>query len=510
MKEILDEHQKELKKLNKYILLLEQKIKDNAKEKGLIEHELKQLEQQNKDMKELHQKEKYKLQKEIEDHMGDIADMNENEKEYVDEIKKIKEINEELLKEKEELKNMNNLNITENQNLRNQININTQKHKELENMYNSNLNEKDKTINQINNSLYQKEKEIENKYNSILAENNNKITKTQISLLQKNHEIDSQNKRINKLLNQKKKMQVSFHNAISHFNENNVNSSENLIHERSDDVYEIEEEENDNQLKFKEDTYEENNDDQNMNIKNEQLQEIINELNTYPKNKYPKKEPEYSLEEYGKEYNSNLKANLAPNTTTFNKFLKNNKAFDTYYEKNQSYYNFPKSTDVSYPKHVQNKLTGYRFEPGGDYITNFVFGPDYNNKINFNDNYNRIDFSNKISNDDFFNFNNDNNNNNNNDTNLIENKSIPPKNSKFIKINPFTNEKIYKTTFFNNNTYSPPYNPEAINKKYLFNTVDLTHKNPSNLNNNIINNDRNENINDDFLTLIMIIITIQI
>jgi hypothetical protein len=104
--------------------------------------------------------------------------------------------------------------------------------------------------------------------------------------------------------------------------------------------------------------------------------------------------------------------------------------------------------------------------------------------FNFN---NKIDFSNdnKIKEDDFFNFNNkidfdSDNNNNNNDTNLIENKPIPPKNSKFIKINPFTNESVYKTTFFNNNAYYPPYDPEAKNKKYLFNSVDLNHKNPFN------------------------------
>jgi hypothetical protein len=78
------------------------------------------------------------------------------------------------------------------------------------------------------------------------------------------------------------------------------------------------------------------NDDQNVNIENEQILKIIKKLNTYPKNKLPKKEPEYSLEEYGKGYNSNLKANLDPITTAFNKFLKNNKVFDTYYEKNHT------------------------------------------------------------------------------------------------------------------------------------------------------------------------------
>jgi hypothetical protein len=99
-----------------------------------------------------------------------------------------------------------------------------------------------------------------------------------------------------------------------------------------------------------------------------------------------------------------------------------------------------------------------------------------------------IDFNDKINNDDFFNFDNkiDLDNDNNKD---IENKPIPPKNSKFIRINPFTNEKIYKTTFFNNNVYFPPYDPEAKNKEYLFNTVELTHKNPFNSNNDIINND---------------------
>jgi hypothetical protein len=163
---------------------------------------------------------------------------------------------------------MNNLNTIENQNLKNQIYFNTQKQKELENTYNSNVNEKDKIINHINNSLFQKEKEIENKYNLILVENNNKITQTQTSLLQKDRDINSQNKKINKLLNQKKKIQDSFHDAISYFNENNVNSSDELMHERSDDVYE--EENNDenniniesnsklfNKLRFKEDIYEE-------------------------------------------------------------------------------------------------------------------------------------------------------------------------------------------------------------------------------------------------------------
>jgi F0F1-type ATP synthase alpha subunit len=67
-----------------------------------------------------------------------------------------------------------------------------------------------KIINQMNNSLFQKENEIENKYNSILAENNNKITQIQTSLLQKDREIVSQNKRINKLLNQKKKYKFHF------------------------------------------------------------------------------------------------------------------------------------------------------------------------------------------------------------------------------------------------------------------------------------------------------------
>jgi hypothetical protein len=36
MKEILDKHQEELNKLNKDILLLQQNIKDNTKEKNLI------------------------------------------------------------------------------------------------------------------------------------------------------------------------------------------------------------------------------------------------------------------------------------------------------------------------------------------------------------------------------------------------------------------------------------------------------------------------------------------
>jgi hypothetical protein len=100
------------------------------------------------------------------------------------------------------------------------------------------------------------------------------------------------------------------------------------------------------------------NDDQNMDIENEQIQKIINKLNTYAEYQLPKKEPEYSLEEYGKGYNSNLKANLDPNTTAFNKFIKNNKVYDTYYEKNPYLNNLPKSVDVSYPKHfnLNNKL----------------------------------------------------------------------------------------------------------------------------------------------------------
>jgi hypothetical protein len=135
-------------------------------------------------------------------------------------------------------------------------------------------------------------------------------------------------------------MQVSIHDAISHFNENNVNSSDKLIHERSDDVYEDEDEENNNnQLRFKEDTYEDeynNNDNQNMNIENEQLTQFLNLNPNYEYNKENitlKKEPEYSLEDYGKRYNSNLKANLDPNTTAFNKFLRDNKVHDTFYEK---------------------------------------------------------------------------------------------------------------------------------------------------------------------------------
>jgi hypothetical protein len=71
-----------------------------------------------------------------------------------------------------------------------EINIYKQNQKLLENVYNSNVNEKEKVINQINNSLFQKEKEIQNKYDLILAENNNKIPEIQTALLQKDHEID--------------------------------------------------------------------------------------------------------------------------------------------------------------------------------------------------------------------------------------------------------------------------------------------------------------------------------
>jgi hypothetical protein len=123
-----------------------------------------------------------------------------------------------------------------------------------------------------------------------------------------------------------------------------------------------------------------------MDIENEQIQKYIHKLNTFPKENIEfKKEPEYSLEEYGKGYNSNLKANLDPNTTAFNKFLKDNEVLDTYYEKNQSYYNLPKSTDVSYPKHfnLYNKLKPYedRMVPGEGYIDRVIFRPG------FNDNY---------------------------------------------------------------------------------------------------------------------------
>jgi hypothetical protein len=44
MKEILSKHQEELRIFKKDIFLLEQNIKNNAKEKNIIEYNLKQLE----------------------------------------------------------------------------------------------------------------------------------------------------------------------------------------------------------------------------------------------------------------------------------------------------------------------------------------------------------------------------------------------------------------------------------------------------------------------------------
>jgi hypothetical protein len=54
---------------------LEQNKKDNAKEKTLIQHNINRFEKENEDMKEFYQKEKHKLEKGIQDHMGYIANL---------------------------------------------------------------------------------------------------------------------------------------------------------------------------------------------------------------------------------------------------------------------------------------------------------------------------------------------------------------------------------------------------------------------------------------------------
>jgi hypothetical protein len=74
-----------------------------------------------------------------------------------------------------------------------------------------------------------------------------------------------------------------------------------------------------------------------MSIKNEQCKEFLN-LN--PNFKYNKEnitlkdKSEFSLEAFLNKYGGNyVKLNLDPKTTSFNRFLKDNKVFDTIYKK---------------------------------------------------------------------------------------------------------------------------------------------------------------------------------
>jgi queuine/archaeosine tRNA-ribosyltransferase len=98
MKEILNENKEELKIFNEEIILLQQNIKDNVKEKSPIQNNRERFEKQNKEMKESHQKEKPKLEEEYNQILVCIVDQGVYLDEGEEELEKVKNINSELLK----------------------------------------------------------------------------------------------------------------------------------------------------------------------------------------------------------------------------------------------------------------------------------------------------------------------------------------------------------------------------------------------------------------------------